>query len=155
MVQKIMTIGEVSARSGVSVSALRFYEAKGLVGGFRTSGNQRRYPQGILRRIALIHFAQGLGISLAEIGDVLAALPHGRPPTPHEWHDVAQGWGKKLSARIADLTRMRDMLEDCIGCGCLSMEKCPLRNPEDRMARRGAGPHRLKKPVKHPVKERG
>lgn len=148
MQQKIMTIGEVAARSGVNISALRFYETKGLIGGFRTSGNQRRYAQGILRRIALIHFAQGLGISLAEIGGVLDALPRDRMPSPQEWHEVAQGWGEKLSARIADLTRMRDMLEDCIGCGCLSTEKCPLRNKEDRLARMGAGPRRLVKPVR-------
>ena len=145
MQPKIMTIGEISARTGVSVSALRFYETKDLIGGFRTSGNQRRYPQGIIRRIALIHFAQGLGISLAEIHEALAPLPRDRNPTPEEWHSVAGVWGVKLSARIADLTRMKGLLEDCIGCGCLSMEKCPLRNAEDRLARMGAGPHRLKK----------
>jgi len=142
---KILTIGEVSARSGVSVSALRFYETKELIGGFRTSGNQRRYAQGILRRIALIHFAQGLGISLAEIGEALAPLPRDRNPTPEEWHAVSSAWCQKLNARIADLTRMKGMLEDCIGCGCLSMETCPLRNKEDRLARMGPGPHRLQK----------
>ena len=148
MQPKILTIGEVAARSGVSVSALRFYETKQLIGGFRTSGNQRRYGQGILRRIALIHFAQGLGISLAEIRDALSPLPRDRNATPEEWHEVASSWGAKLSARITDLTRMRGLLEDCIGCGCLSMEKCPLRNPADRLAGMGAGPRRLMKSAK-------
>ncbi|WP_210324321.1 redox-sensitive transcriptional activator SoxR [Aestuariivirga litoralis] len=142
---KFLTIGEVSARSGVSVSALRFYETKDLIGGIRTSGNQRRYGQGILRRIALIHFAQGLGISLAEIGEALSTLPRDRNPTPEEWHLVASSWNVKLAARIADLTRMKDRLEDCIGCGCLSMEKCPLRNREDRLAQKGSGPRLLLK----------
>jgi MerR family redox-sensitive transcriptional activator SoxR len=145
MTPRVLTIGEVSARSGVSVSALRFYETKRLIGGFRTNGNQRRYGQGILRRIALIHFAQGLGISLAEIREALDPLPKDRNPTPEEWHAVATGWEKKLTTRIANLARLKERLEDCIGCGCLSLETCPLRNPEDRLARKGAGPHLLAK----------
>lgn len=140
---RLMSIGEVSARSGVAVSALHFYERKGLIGSWRTDGNQRRYHAGTLRRVGIIQFGQSLGISLAEIRDALDALPKDRLPSPDDWSCLSQAWAARLDARIAGLQRLRDRLTDCIGCGCLSTEKCPLRNPEDQLAAGGKGPRRL------------
>jgi len=138
-----LTVGELSERSGVAVSALHFYEQKGLIGSWRTSGNQRRYPRGMLRRVAIIQFGQSLGISLAEIGQALEHLPKDRGPSAEDWRRLSQAWADKLDARIAGLQRLRERLTDCIGCGCLSTESCPLRNPEDSLAASGKGPRRL------------
>jgi MerR family redox-sensitive transcriptional activator SoxR len=138
-----LSVGELSARSGVAVSALHFYERKGLIRSRRTGGNQRRYPAGMLRVVGMIHFGQSLGIPLKEIAESLGRLPTDRAPTAAEWRSVSKAWGTRLDTRIAALQRLREALTDCIGCGCLSTEKCPLRNPDDRLGRRGPGPRRL------------
>ena len=134
-----LTVGEVSARSGVAVSALHFYEAKGLIDSFRSEGNQRRYPRDVLRRVAVIKAAQRVGIPLAEIRSALGALPSGRTPTTEDWRALSARWRADLDARIERLTRLRDDLDGCIGCGCLSIRDCPFRNPRDVMAERGPG----------------
>ena len=140
---KEFTVGEVAARSGVAVSALHFYEAKGLIESHRTAGNQRRYSADVLRRVAVIRVAQEVGISLAEVGDALASLPGGRTPTRDDWNGLSQKWATELDRRITQLQKLRDGLTDCIGCGCLSIDRCALRNPGDRLAREGPGPRRL------------
>ena len=140
---KLLTVGEVAARSGVAVSAVHFYERKGLISGWRSRGNQRRYERATLRRIAIIKVAQMLGVSLAEIHARLATLPGDRTPNKADWARLAAGWRVELDDRIAQLERLRDRLDGCIGCGCLSVEDCPLRNPEDRLAAKGPGPHYL------------
>lgn len=142
-IAKELTIGEVERRSGVPASALRFYEAKGLIGSRRNAGNQRRYPRAALRRIAVIKVAQRLGIPLARIRSALRALPEGRAPTAAQWNEISAAWKSELDDRIRLLTRLRDKLSECIGCGCLSLETCPLRNPADRLAERGSGAHML------------
>ncbi|MDQ1080849.1 redox-sensitive transcriptional activator SoxR [Pseudoroseomonas cervicalis] len=134
-----LSVGEVARRSGVSVSALHFYEAKGLIASRRSAGNQRRYPRDVLRRIAVIRAAQRAGIPLAGIGAALAALPQGRAPTRQDWARLAAGWRAELEARIRQLQRLRDHLGDCIGCGCLSIDTCPLRNPGDVWGGEGPG----------------
>lgn len=136
----LLTVGELAARSGVSVATLHFYEEKGLIRSIRTNGNQRRYRRGVLRRVAVIKVAQRTGISLAEIKVALDALPNDRPLTAEDWQRLSQGWRADLDERIAKLTALRDQLGDCIGCGCLSIEACPLRNPLDRLAEKGSGP---------------
>jgi MerR family redox-sensitive transcriptional activator SoxR len=138
-----LSVGELAARSGVAVSALHFYERKGMIRSRRTAGNQRRYSGSMLRIVGMIHFGQSLGIPLKEIAEALGRLPKDRAPSAAEWRTVSREWGKRLDARIAALHSLREALTDCIGCGCLSTEKCPLRNPEDRLAKRGAGPRRL------------
>lgn len=134
-----LSVGEVAKRSGVAVSALHFYEAQGLIASVRSTGNQRRYPRGTLRRIALIKVAQRTGIPLAEIKQALEALPMGKPVTPEDWKRLSQSWRDNLETRIRLLTALRDQLSECIGCGCLSMQDCPLRNPQDRLAEQGPG----------------
>ena len=141
-----LTIGEVAARSGVSVSALRFYERHGLIHSRRTPGNQRRYGRDVLRRIAFIRAAQQLGISLADIGEVLATIPEDQVPTREFWQRAASSWRAVLDERIAYLERLRDRFTACIGCGCLSLDVCALINPGDRLAERGAGPRLLLEP---------
>ncbi|MDB5367927.1 MAG: soxR [Rhodospirillales bacterium] len=138
-----LTVGELARRSGVAVSAIHFYEAKGLIRSLRSDGNQRRFPRGMLRRVAIIKVAQRTGIPLADIKRALDALPFDRPPSPADWERLASVWKNDLDARIAQLKGLRDQLGDCIGCGCLSMERCPLRNPEDRLAAEGTGPRLL------------
>ena len=128
-----LSIGDVAARSGVAVSALHFYEAKGLIRAERTAGNQRRYARDVLRRIAVIKVAQRAGIPLAAIGEALLALPDARTPTAADWTRLSRRWRAELDARIARLTHLRDELDGCIGCGCLSLRQCPLRNPHDRI----------------------
>jgi len=140
---KLLTVGEVARRSGVAVSAVHFYERKGLIAAWRSGGNQRRYERAALRRIAIIKVAQQLGISLADIGARLAALPADRTPARADWARLAAGWRGDLDRRIAQMTRLRDNLDGCIGCGCLSVETCPLRNPADVLAGEGPGPHYL------------
>ena len=138
-----LTVGEAAARSGVAVSALHFYEAQGLIYSRRNAGNQRRYPREVLRRIAVIRVAQRTGISLAAIRDALKALPNGRTPTAEDWARLSARWRAELNDRIARLMRLRDHLDGCIGCGCLSLGVCPLRNPWDRLAEDGPGPRLL------------
>jgi MerR family transcriptional regulator, redox-sensitive transcriptional activator SoxR len=140
---KQLTVGEVARRSGVAVSTLHFYEAKGLIQSYRTAGNQRRYAREVLRRVAIIRVAQRTGMELREIRKALKALPRERTPTAEDWKRLSASWKNELSARIELLTRLRDQLEGCIGCGCLSMGACPLRNPWDRLAQQGPGPRLL------------
>jgi MerR family redox-sensitive transcriptional activator SoxR len=139
----LLTIGELARRTGLSVSAIRFYETKGLVDSVRTSGNQRRFPRSDIRRLSFALIAQQLGLSLADIETALADLPKGRAPSREEWAAIAEGVKEALEAKIALLERTRDMLDGCIGCGCLSLDRCALYNPGDRAARAGAGPRFL------------
>lgn len=138
-----LSVGEAAKRSGVAVSTLHFYESKGLIKGSRTRGNQRRYPRGVLRRIAIIKVAQKAGVPLATIQRALASLPEHRSPTREDWRKLSTGWRMELDSRIKKLTQLRDRLDDCIGCGCLSITTCPLRNPLDELAEHGAGPRLL------------
>ena len=134
-----LSVGEVARRSGVPVSALHFYEAEGLIRGHRSAGNQRRFPRGVLRRVAIIKVAQRAGISLKEIGEALGRLPQDRRPTSEDWAAMSAAWRDALDERIRKLTAIRDQLSECIGCGCLSLSHCPLRNPGDRLAQEGPG----------------
>ncbi|MGW1602630.1 redox-sensitive transcriptional activator SoxR [Streptomyces eurythermus] len=126
-----LTVGQLSARSGAAVSALHFYESKGLISSRRTSGNQRRYSRDTLRRVAFIRAAQRVGIPLATIREALAELPEGRTPTREDWARLSEKWRSELEERIQQLNRLRDQLTDCIGCGCLSLKTCALSNPDD------------------------
>ncbi|WP_328313780.1 redox-sensitive transcriptional activator SoxR [Streptomyces sp. NBC_00442] len=126
-----LTVGQLSARSGAAVSALHFYESKGLITSRRTSGNQRRYGRDILRRVAFVRAAQRVGIPLATIRDALAGLPEERTPTREDWARLSETWRTELDRRIAQLGKLRDHLSDCIGCGCLSLDTCVLSNPDD------------------------
>jgi MerR family redox-sensitive transcriptional activator SoxR len=135
-----LTIGELSERSGIATSAIRYYEERGLVGSRRTTGNQRRYERPMLRRLAFIRTAQRVGLSLEEIEEALATLPSNRTPTKADWSRLSRGWRPRLDAQIAQLERLRDTLDSCIGCGCLSLRKCSLNNPADVAAERGPGP---------------
>lgn len=139
----LLTIGELAARSGVAPSALRFYERVGLVRSTRTAGNQRRYERAMLRRVALIRIAQQVGVSLEEIRSALAELPAGRTPTRADWARLSARWRSRLDERIALLEGLRDRLAGCIGCGCLSLRRCALYNPDDRLAADGPGAHLL------------
>ena len=138
---KELGVGELAERAGVAVSALHFYEAKGLIHSVRSSGNQRRYPRAVLRRLAVIKVAQRVGMPLAAIAEALNALPAGRTPTVADWRRLSAAWRQQLDERIRTLTQLRDRLDGCIGCGCLSLKACPLRNAQDALARQGAGPH--------------
>ena len=138
-----LTVGEVAARSGVAVSALHFYESAGLIKSRRNEGNQRRYPREVLRRIAVIRVAQRTGISLASIREAMHALPDRRTPTTEDWRKLSARWRGELNDRIERLMRLRDQLDGCIGCGCLSLEACPLRNPWDKLSEQGPGPRLL------------
>lgn len=136
----LLTIGEVSRRSGVAASALRFYEERRLITSERAGSGHRRYPRPVLRRIAFIVFAQRIGLTLDEIGAELARLPPDRAPTRRDWSRLSGGWTARIDQRIAELERLKDGLTECIGCGCLSLERCKLANPDDRAARMGPGP---------------
>jgi MerR family redox-sensitive transcriptional activator SoxR len=138
-----LTIGELSARTGVAPSALRFYEAEGLIAATRTSGGQRRYARDTLRRVSFMRIAQQVGLSLEEIRGALRSLPDGRTPTRADWERLSASWRPMLDARIALLERLRDNLSGCIGCGCLSLQVCPLYNPGDALAEKGPGAHIL------------
>jgi MerR family redox-sensitive transcriptional activator SoxR len=140
---EFLSVGEVSARSGVAISALHFYETKGLIEAIRNKQNQRRYPRGVLRIISLIKVAQKLGFSLEEILDMFKVLPQGERPTEKDWEKLSKGWRVALDAKIKTMERLRDQLERCIGCGCLSLKDCPLRNNNDKLAKKGAGAHLL------------
>jgi MerR family redox-sensitive transcriptional activator SoxR len=136
----LLTISEVVKRSGVAASALRFYEDRGLIESQRAGSGHRRYDRSVLRRIAFIVFAQRVGLTLEEIGDELAKLPPGRVPTRRDWSRLSRGWSERIDQRIAELQRLRAGLTECIGCGCLSLDRCKLANPNDRAARLGPGP---------------
>jgi MerR family transcriptional regulator, redox-sensitive transcriptional activator SoxR len=135
-----LTIGELSERSGMAASAIRYYEERGLVASRRTTGNQRRYPRATLRRLAFVRTAQRVGLTLEEIETALATLPSNRTPTKADWTRLSRAWRPRLDAQIAQLERLRDTLDSCIGCGCLSLRRCALRNPGDEVAERGPGP---------------
>jgi MerR family redox-sensitive transcriptional activator SoxR len=136
----LLTIGDVARRSGVASSALRFYEERGLIASQRAGSGHRRYPRAVLRRIAFIVFAQRVGLTLDEIGAELARLPPDRAPTKRDWSRLSSGWSARIDERIAELQRLKLGLTECIGCGCLSLERCRLANPGDRAARLGPGP---------------
>ncbi|AHG47164.1 MerR family transcriptional regulator [Rhizobium leguminosarum bv. trifolii CB782] len=136
---KLLTVGEVAERSGIAVSALHFYETRGLVSSIRTRGNQRRYGRDVLRRLGIIKVAQRVGIPLAEIQAAFESLPQGRTPTAADWQTLSARWKDDLDARISRLSLLRDRLTGCIGCGCLSVDSCPLRNPGDRLGKEGPG----------------
>lgn len=139
MPSALLTIGELSARSGIAPSALRFYEARGLITSLRTSGNQRRYQRAMLRRIGFIRSAQRVGLSLEEIAEALSTLPENRTPTRADWTRLSRDWRPRLDAQIERLERLRAKLDGCIGCGCLSLKTCALNNPDDEAAERGPG----------------
>ncbi|AZF15331.1 redox-sensitive transcriptional activator SoxR [Pseudomonas sp. R3-18-08] len=139
MLDKQLTVGQLAARSGVAVTALHFYETKGLIKSHRNAGNQRRYTRDVLRRVGVIKVAQRLGIPLATIGEALQALPEGRTPTAKDWARLSARWREDLDERINKLVQLRDKLNGCIGCGCLSMDACPLRNQGDQLGERGPG----------------
>jgi MerR family redox-sensitive transcriptional activator SoxR len=136
----LLTIGEVARRSGVATSALRFYEDRGLIRSERVGSGHRRYPRAVLRRIAFVVFAQRIGLTLDEIGSELAKLPGDRAPTRREWSRLSRTWTSRIDERIAELARLKLGLTECIGCGCLSLDRCQLANPGDRAARLGPGP---------------
>lgn len=138
-----LSVGEVAARSGVAVSALHFYERQGLIASRRNVGNQRRYPRDVLRRVAFIRVAQRVGIPLGDIGEALHELPNHRTPTAADWRLVAKKWQAELDERIHRLQQLRDEFDNCVGCGCLSIDHCRLANPWDTLGREGAGPRRL------------
>ena len=136
----LLPIGEVVKRSGVAASALRFYEERGLIASERAGSGHRRYPRPVLRRIAFIVFAQRIGLTLEEIGVELAKLPPDRAPTRKDWARLSSGWSARIDDRIAELERLKAGLTECIGCGCLSLDRCRLANPDDRAGRLGPGP---------------
>ena len=138
-----LSVGQIAERAGVAISALHFYERNGLITSTRNPGNQRRYPRETLRRVAFIRASQRVGIPLADIRDALNALPDGRTPNPDDWAELAQRWQARLNENIDQLTRLRDDLTNCIGCGCLSLTTCHLTNPYDTMANEGPGARRL------------
>ena len=138
-----LTIGQLADRSGFATSAIRYYEELGLVTSERTTGNQRRYQPATLRRLGFIRAAQRVGLSLEEIGDALATLPQGRTPTKRDWHVLSRAWRRRLDEQIERIERLRDRLDGCIGCGCLSLRSCALYNPDDDLASQGSGAVRL------------
>ncbi|MFO1226799.1 redox-sensitive transcriptional activator SoxR [Roseateles sp.] len=138
-----LLIGELARRAGVAASALRYYEAEGLIAGGRSSGGHRVYPRHVLRRLAFVRAAQAVGLSLPEIKAALATLPEGRTPTKADWTRLSAQWAPLLEARIEALTRLRDRLTGCIGCGCLSLKACALFNPQDEAGLSGPGARRL------------
>jgi len=139
-----LSVGEVAQRSGVAVSALHFYERKGLISSLRTAGNQRRYGRDVLRRIAVIRVAQRVGMPLEAVATAFSTLPEGRTPTKAEWARMSAHWRKELDDRISALQFMRDQLTDCIGCGCLSLKRCRLANPGDVLGQEGDGAQRYR-----------
>lgn len=140
-VKTLLTPGEVARRSGVAVSALHFYESKGLIQSTRNAGNQRRYRRDVLRFVAIIKIAQRIGIPLSTISDALGVLPEGHSLSPKAWKQLSSQWREELDSRIDTLVALRDQLDGCIGCGCLSHRDCPLRNPGDMLSEKGPGAH--------------
>ena len=147
---ELLTVGELSERSGFAPSALRYYEREGLIAARRTSGGQRRYERGVLRRLAFVRAARHVGLTLDEIRDALATLPDARTPTKADWTRISRSWRSRLDDEIAALVALRDGLDSCIGCGCLSLRRCQMSNPADVAAIAGPGavylPHRLRRP---------
>lgn len=141
-----LTIGALSERTGVATSALRFYESEGLIRSTRTDGGQRRYERETIRRVSFIRVAKQVGLTLGEIRAALSLLPDGRTPTRRDWERLSRSWRPRLDAQIAVLQRLRDRLDGCIGCGCLSLAACRLANPDDAAGSRGAGPRYLLDP---------
>jgi MerR family redox-sensitive transcriptional activator SoxR len=139
----LIPIGEMARRTGLSVSAIRFYEGKGLIEPVRTGGNQRRFLRSDIRRVSFILIAQQLGLTLGEIDALMKSLPHGRTPTAKDWRTISQSMRARLDKRIAQLERTRDRLDGCIGCGCLSLEHCAIYNPDDKLAEKGPGPRQI------------
>lgn len=146
MDHELLAIGAVSERTGVAPSALRFYEAEGLITSTRAESGHRRYPREVLRRVAFIRVAQQVGLTLEEIRAALATLPDARTPTQRDWERLSRSWRPRLDEQIAMLERLRDRLDGCIGCGCLSMKACRLMNPDDEVAARGPGPRHVLDP---------
>ncbi|QHS13092.1 MULTISPECIES: redox-sensitive transcriptional activator SoxR [unclassified Shewanella] len=140
-----LSVGQVAKRCGINISAIHFYEQKGLISSWRNNGNQRRYTRDVIRRISLIKAAQQLGISLDDIKHAFAALPNERTATKEDWAELSNVWNKSLTLRITQMQKLKDSLEGCIGCGCLSMKNCPLYNPNDILADQGPGPVLLNK----------
>jgi MerR family redox-sensitive transcriptional activator SoxR len=140
VVKEELTISEVARRSGVAASALRYYEDRGLIDSERAGSGHRRYKRAVLRRIAFVVFAQRVGLTLDEIGEELAKLPPDRAPNKRDWSRLSSGWSARIDERISELQRLRAGLTECIGCGCLSLDRCKLANPGDRAASLGAGP---------------
>jgi MerR family redox-sensitive transcriptional activator SoxR len=138
-----LSVGELAARSGVTVSALHFFERQGLISSRRTPGNQRRYRRDTLRRVSFIRIAQRVGIPLKEVGAVLALLPDNRTPTRQDWARVSECWQEELDRRMRHLEQLRNDFTGCVGCGCMSIDRCPLLNPNDELGRQGPGPRRL------------
>jgi MerR family redox-sensitive transcriptional activator SoxR len=139
----VLSVGEVARRSGVTVSTLHFYESQGLIASTRTAGNQRRYARETLRRVAFIRVSQRVGIALADIAAALSSLPAHAAPNRADWARLSANWRADLDDRMAQLKKLRDTLDDCIGCGCLSIDRCRLRNPLDKLGAEGQGPQRL------------
>lgn len=144
--EKELTIGEVAQRTGVAVSALHFYERKGLIQSERSAANHRVFPRSIIRRVTIIQVAQKAGITLAEVASALDGLPKDRPISARDWAKVSTAWRNRLNRRISLLTSLRDDLAGCIGCGCLSIDACPLANKDDRLAAKGSGAQLLTDP---------
>lgn len=140
MINDGLTVGQVAKRCGIKVSSVHFYESKGLISSSRNSGNQRRFAKEVLRRVSIIKAAQKMGISLQEIGEAFSALPKHRAPNKSEWQTLSTQWQDKLNQRIVSLQNLRDRLTGCIGCGCLSMERCPMYNDGDHLGENAAGP---------------
>ncbi|MGE8394404.1 redox-sensitive transcriptional activator SoxR [Pseudomonas sp. BIGb0427] len=147
--QSALSVGQLSARSGVAVTALHFYESKGLIYSTRSAGNQRRYPRETLRRVAVIKMAQRLGIPLATIHAALQTLPVGRAPSVKDWQRLSEQWRQDLTRRIDKLIVLRDQLDGCIGCGCMSLQSCPLRNCDDQLGEQGPGAQLLEPGAEH------
>lgn len=140
---RLIAIGEVAARTGLSVPAVRYYESLGLIRAIRDAGKRRKFLRADIRRVSFIRIAQSLGLSLEEIGEALASLPEGRNPTKSDWTKISRSIRKRIDARIAELERTRDNLDGCIGCGCLSLKVCALYNPDDRAGAAGPGPRNI------------
>ena len=149
----LLTVGEISRRSGFAESAVRYYERLGLLAASRTAGGQRRFERGMLRRLAFIRAARNVGLSLTEVADALASLPAGRTPTRADWTRLSRGWRERLDDQIDALVALRDGLDSCIGCGCLSLKRCGLYNPGDRVATDGAGARLLPPLLRRPPAE--
>lgn len=143
----LLSVGEVARRSGFAASALRFYERRGLLSATRTTGDQRRYERSVLRRLAFIRCARNIGLSLDEVADALARLPGGRTPDKNDWVQLSRAWRSRLDEQIGALEALRDGLDACIGCGCLSLRRCAIANPSDVAAARGSGAVYLPRPL--------
>jgi MerR family transcriptional regulator, redox-sensitive transcriptional activator SoxR len=145
-----LSVGQVAARAGLATSAVRWYETQGLISSSRTAGGARRYPRSVLRRLAFVRAAQNVGLSLAEVRAALDTLPEGRTPTARDWSRLSAAWRSRLDEQIAALTQLRDGLDSCIGCGCLSLDRCALSNPGDLAAREGPGARWLPPALRSP-----